>query len=151
MRLPQGGAPIRRRVASPVSFREREEVMRSFIGTWVLALALVANASGGPLAGAEVSASATAAVGYEVVELVRGAPFHLAGGAYVGPDGDLYVASIFGGEIVVLDVDGGEIVGRLGPDDGVLGPDDLVFGPDGSLYWTDMLVGEVGRRTPTAR
>ncbi|MBW6457387.1 MAG: SMP-30/gluconolactonase/LRE family protein [Trueperaceae bacterium] len=93
-------------------------------------------------------ASATAASGYEIVELVRGAPLHLAGGAYAGPDGHLYVASIFGGEIVVLDVDSGEIVGRLGPDDGVLGPDDLAFGPDGSLYWTDMLVGEVGRRTP---
>jgi sugar lactone lactonase YvrE len=122
--------------------------MRSFIGTWVLAFALLANASGDPLAGAEVSASATAAAGYEVVELVRGAALHLAGGAYVGPDGRLYVASLFGGEVVVLDVDGGEIVGRLGPDDGVLGPDDLAFGPDGSLYWTDTLVGEVGRRTP---
>jgi sugar lactone lactonase YvrE len=122
--------------------------MRGFVGSWVLAFALVANASGGSPADAVILASATAASGYEIVELVRGAPLHLAGGAYVGPDGRLYVASLFGGEIVVLDVDGGEIVRRLGPDDGVLGPDDLTFGPDGSLYWTDFLVGEVGRRTP---
>jgi len=122
--------------------------MRAFGGSWVLAFALVANASGGAPPDGAILASATAVSGYEIVELVRGAPFHLAGGAYVGPDGRLYVASIFGGEIVVFDVDSGEIVGRLGPDDGVLGPDDLVFGPDGSLYWTDMLVGEVGRRTP---
>ncbi|MDF1524019.1 MAG: hypothetical protein P1P87_14535 [Trueperaceae bacterium] len=94
-----------------------------------------------------VSASATAASGYEIVELVRGAAFHGAGGADVGPDGLLYVASVFGGEIVVLDVERGELVGRLRSDDGVSGPDDVVFGPDGSLYWTDMIVGEVGRRT----
>ena len=121
--------------------------MRSFMGSWLLAFALVTNASGGAPPDDAILASATAASGYEIVELVRGAPLHLAGGAYAGPDGHLYVASVFGGEIVVLDVDSGEIVRRLGPDDGVLGPDDLAFGPDGSLYWTDMLVGEVGRRT----
>ncbi|MFU8889014.1 MAG: hypothetical protein ACNA8N_10480 [Trueperaceae bacterium] len=118
------------------------------MGSWVLAFALIANASGGAPPGSAILASASAASGYEIVELVRGAPLHLAGGAYAGPDGHLYVASLFGGEIVVLDVDSGEIVRRLGPDEGVLGPDDLAFGPDGSLYWTDMLVGEVGRRTP---
>jgi hypothetical protein len=37
--------------------------------------------------------------------------------------------------------------GGTGPD-GVLGPDDVTFGPDGSMYWTDILVGEVGRRAP---
>ena len=122
--------------------------MRGFLGSWVLAVALVANASGGAPREGAILGSATSASGYEIVELVRGAALHGTNGAYVGPDGDLYVASLFGGEIVVLDVDGGEIVRRLGPDDGVLGPDDLVFGPDGSLYWTDLMVGEVGRRAP---
>ncbi|HEX5667286.1 MAG TPA: hypothetical protein VFX73_00715 [Chitinophagaceae bacterium] len=42
----------------------------------------------------------------------------------------------------------GKIVDRIGFDQGVKSPDDLVFGPDGSLYWTDILLGEVVRRTP---
>ena len=116
-----------------------------------MSFVLVANASSGMAVGAEVWASATAAAGYDIVEVVRGAAFHGACGAYVGPDGYLYVASIFGGDIVAFDVDRGEIVGRFGPEDGVLGPDDVTFGLDGSLYWTDMIVGEVGRRPPTAR
>ncbi|MFO8149175.1 MAG: hypothetical protein R6T93_02675 [Trueperaceae bacterium] len=115
---------------------------------WVLSFALVANASGGPPIGTEVSASASAATGYEIVELVRGGQLHGANGTYVGPDGLLYVASIFGGEIVAFDVDRGEVVRRFGPDDGVLGPDDVTFGPDGSMYWTDIMAGEVGRRAP---
>jgi sugar lactone lactonase YvrE len=114
--------------------------MRCALGLWFVSLVLVANASGGM--------SATAAPGYEIVEVVRGAGFHGACGVAVGPDGHLYVASLFGGEVVVLDVDLGEIVGRVGTDDGVSGPDDVTFGPDGSLYWTDMVVGEVGRRAP---
>jgi streptogramin lyase len=56
------------------------------------------------------------------VELVRGAALHGANGAYVGPDGHLYVASLFGGEIVAFDVESGEVVRRYGPEDGVLGP-----------------------------
>ena len=42
----------------------------------------------------------------------------------------------------------GEIEERLGPAEGIRGPDDLAFGPDGSLYWTDILIGDVGRRYP---
>jgi sugar lactone lactonase YvrE len=122
--------------------------MRGSLAWWVLVFALVANASGGAPADVAVLTSARTTSGYEIVELVRGAAFHGACGADVGPDGHLYVASFLGGEIVVLDVDRGEIVGRLGPADGVFGPDDAIFGPDGSLYWTDMIVGEVGRRTP---
>jgi sugar lactone lactonase YvrE len=31
----------------------------------------------------------------------------------------------------------------------VEGPDDVTFGPDGSLYWTSLMTGNVGRLTPT--
>jgi len=85
---------------------------------------------------------------YEITELVRGAPIHGANGMFFGPDGHLYVASVLGLEIVVLDPVTGEMLDRLGTDDGVTMPDDVTFGPDGSLYWTDIMTGEVGRRTP---
>lgn len=52
------------------------------------------------------------------------------------------------GEIVALNPRNGKIVARFGPVQGVLAPDDVTFGPDGSMYWTDILVGEVGRMTP---
>ncbi|MEM9487878.1 MAG: hypothetical protein AAGC55_01975 [Myxococcota bacterium] len=38
---------------------------------------------------------------------------------------------------------------RLGPDQGVFYPDDLVLAPDGTLYWTDIVLGHVGRLTPS--
>lgn len=80
--------------------------------------------------------------------LVRGAPLHGANGVTVNDQGLLYIASAVGREIVVMDPHNGKILHRFGPESGVVGPDDVVFGPDGSLYWTDILSGEVGRLTP---
>jgi sugar lactone lactonase YvrE len=125
-----------------------EERMRFTLRLGLLSVALVALASGGLARDAEVLASATAAPGYEIVELVRGSALHGANGVYFGPDGNLYVAVFAGSEIVALDPQSGEIVARFGRDQGVLAPDDVVFGPDGSMYWTDIFVGEVGRRAP---
>ncbi|MEM7587032.1 MAG: SMP-30/gluconolactonase/LRE family protein [Acidobacteriota bacterium] len=80
--------------------------------------------------------------------LTRGAPIQGSNGIAVGPDGKLYVTSVSGREIVVMNRFSGRIIDRLGVDDGVETPDDCVFGPDGSLYWTAIFAGEVGRRAP---
>lgn len=80
--------------------------------------------------------------------LTRGAPIQGTNGIAVGPDGKLYVTSVSGREIVVMNRNSGRILDRLGTDIGVETPDDAVFGPDGSLYWTALFAGEVGRREP---
>ena len=85
---------------------------------------------------------------YELEVLVQGAALNGANGLDVGPEDFLYVASVNGQEIVVFNKFSGDIIKRFGPESGVLGPDDLVFGPDGTLYWTDILTGYVGRMTP---
>ena len=79
--------------------------------------------------------------------LATGAALHAANGIEIGPDGNLYVASVNGQEIAVMNRNNGKIIKRFGPASGVLGPDDLVFGPDCTLYWTDILTGYVGRMT----
>jgi len=87
-------------------------------------------------------------VTYTVSEIGTGAALNGANGLDIGPDGNLYVASVIGLNITVMDTENGVISERLEQDMQIKGPDDLVFGPDGSLYWTDILVGEVGRMAP---
>jgi len=89
--------------------------------------------------------------GYEkktVKVVVKGSPIHGANGIMFNSSDLLYIASVFGREILVMDPETGQIINRLGPDKGVESPDDLTFGPDGSLYWTSIITGEVGRLTP---
>jgi sugar lactone lactonase YvrE len=86
--------------------------------------------------------------GPRVQVFVEGAQVRGANGILFGPDGNLYIASVVTPGIVAMNPETGEIVRQLGPDDGAKGPDDLAFGSDGSLYWTDILYGEVGRLTP---
>lgn len=80
--------------------------------------------------------------------LVRGAAIHGSDGVYFDSDDNLYISSVWGGEIVVIDPQSGTILDRLGPDDGVISADDVFIAPDGSIYWTSLLNGDVGRIQP---
>ncbi|MCX6633720.1 MAG: PKD domain-containing protein, partial [Acidobacteria bacterium] len=66
-------------------------------------------------------------------------------------DDRLHIASVWGQEILIMDPQNGKIIKRIGPEVGVGTPDDLAFGPDGSLYWTSLATGEVGRLTPDGK
>lgn len=103
----------------------------------------VAGASAGPL-----SHGAASADRYQTKVFVRGAPIHGANGLAVDASGRLLVASGMGCELVVLDRQTGEVLARLGHDVGVDSPDDVAVGPDGSVYWTDLSLGQVGRLAP---
>ena len=63
-------------------------------------------------------------------------------------DGNVYVASVGGSEITVHDPETGEILDRIGQERGVNGPDDVFITQDGTIYWTDLIAGNVGRLTP---
>jgi len=78
--------------------------------------------------------------------LVQGSQLHAANGIFFDSHDRLYIACGLGPEIVGMDMETGEILDRVKTE--VHSPDDLTFGPDGSLYWTDILTGEVGRCTP---
>ncbi len=92
--------------------------------------------------------AAPALAGTPIRVLVDGAAIQGSNGLAVGPDGLLYVASVAGREIVVVNRFTGAVTGRLGTEIGVETPDDVAFGPDGSLYWTGFFAGEVGRLRP---
>lgn len=83
----------------------------------------------------------------EVSVLATGGSISGANGLHFSPTGELYVASVLGSEIVVLNPVTGAVIERLR--DGVDGPDDVAFAPDGAFYWTSILTGEVAGITST--
>lgn len=116
----------------------------SSVAVAALALALVPTAS----AASAGPASGQDGARYQVTEMIKGATIHGANGLAIDRAGRLLVASVWGAEIVVVDPQTGAIEDRLGSDVRVDSPDDVAIGPDGSLYWTDLLSGEVGRLAP---
>jgi sugar lactone lactonase YvrE len=127
-----------------------EADMRSTVRMIAVVLAAVLLAGCGGQAMTK-GASGDTETGVEAKVLVTGSPIHGANGVYFGPDGNLYVASVFGMEIIKMNPNTGEILDRIGPERGVLCPDDLTFGEDGSLYWTAILTGEVGKIGPDGK
>ena len=84
---------------------------------------------------------ATASSELEII--ATGANIAGANGLAIGPDGNLYVTSVLGSTISVINPESGEIVKTYGSDDGVIGPDDVDFFSDGSWFWTSIMTGQV--------
>ena len=103
--------------------------MRVRVGIGLLLLTLTAGCAEEPPAPLEVQVIAS------------GANISGANGIHFSPDGRLYVASVIGSELIVLDPESGEVLERL--TEGVDGPDDVAFNSEGDFYWTSILTGEV--------
>ncbi len=80
--------------------------------------------------------------------LHRGSVFNGANGLFFGPGDRLYLASVGGGKLSVVDPRSGHVIERLGSEVGVLSPDDVTVAPDGTVYWTNILDGTVGKLSP---
>ncbi len=80
--------------------------------------------------------------------IASGANIAGANGIHFGPDGLLYITSVIGSDLTVINPDSGEEVKRFTAADGVIGPDDVAFASDGSYYWTSILTGEVAGFNP---
>ena len=88
----------------------------------------------------EDSAS-TASTKLEII--ATGANIAGANGLAIGPDDNLYVTSVLGSTVSVINPESGEIVKTYGADDGVIGPDDGDFFSDGNWFWTSIMTGQV--------
>ncbi len=67
-------------------------------------------------------------------------------GISFAPDGSLYVANVFGSTITQIDPDSGAIISRLTAEDNVFFPDDVFVAPDGTIYWTEIALGNVFKK-----
>ena len=83
---------------------------------------------------------------YRVETLVTGGPMHGAKGITFGPDGMLYVCSVFSQSIYRVNVETGEVTVAVGAPDGE--SDDVAFAPDGTMAWTALVSGEIRGQRP---
>ena len=125
-------------------------VMKSAVRTLIVSLIVILTAGCGGKA-LNKALSGDTVKGVKAKVLAAGSPIHGANGLYFGPDGNLYIGSVFGREIIKMNPNTGKILDRIGPERGVESPDDLTFGKDGSLYWTAIATGEVGKIGPDGK
>jgi sugar lactone lactonase YvrE len=81
---------------------------------------------------------------YRVETLVTGGPMHGAKGIAFGPDGYLYVCSVYAQSIYRVNVNTGEVTTEVPAPDGE--SDDVAFAPDGTMAWTALPSGEIRAR-----
>ena len=118
-------------------------VKRQHLITLAAAAAMAASLPGA------VTAQAPAFAAEDGVPVWQSSVLNSANGVYIGPDGNVYAASVFGDEITVQDPNTGEVLDRIGPERGVHGPDDVFVTDDGTVYWTEYLLGgNVGMLKP---
>ncbi|QNN53990.1 hypothetical protein [Nocardioides mesophilus] len=125
--------------------------MRRRLGALLATASLVVAGAAPAVVARADAAGPQGAAGYRLSTLVKGAAIHGANGLAIDRQGRLLVASAMGAEIVGVQRSTGQVVKRWGHAAGVDSPDDVAVGPDGSVYWTDLPAGEVGRRTPDGK
>lgn len=129
----------------------RARLCRRRAGFWVAA-ALAVTSFMAPTAGAtsaEEPSAASAAPAGPIDVWGQAADVPGPNGIFVGgPNNYIYQANVAGEEIDVVDPESGEVLDRIGPERGVHGPDDLYVTPDGTIYWTEIFQGNVGRLAP---
>ncbi len=96
-----------------------------------------------PVEQATDNMQATASTDPVLEVIADGANIAGANGIHFGPDGLLYITSVIGSDITIIDPQSGEEIKRFTAADGVIGPDDIAFASDGAFYWTSILAGEV--------
>jgi sugar lactone lactonase YvrE len=80
--------------------------------------------------------------------IVEGAEVPGANGLFFDKNDRLYVASVNGTRLFVVDPDTGKTLETLGADKGVMSPDDVTIAPDGTIYFTNLVHGTVGSISP---
>ena len=116
--------------------------------TWVWGIGVAAVLLATPATGDGTTPTATASPTYTREVFIQGGPLGGINGVVFDGDDRLIVASVLEQNIRVLDPATGAVLQEYGAEQGVLNPDDVALGPDGSLYWTNIVSGTVGRRAP---
>jgi len=83
---------------------------------------------------------------YRVETLVAGGPLHGAKGIAFGPDGMLYICSVYAQSIYRVNVNSGQVSTAVPAPQGE--SDDVAFAPDGTMAWTALPSGEIRARRP---
>jgi streptogramin lyase len=111
-----------------------------------LILLLAATIVGTGCATTQNQQSAAPTTAYRTETLVSGGPLHGAKGITFGPDGHLYVCSVYAQSIYRVNVATGEVTTAVGAPHGE--SDDVAFAPDGTMAWTALPSGEIRARHP---
>jgi sugar lactone lactonase YvrE len=83
-----------------------------------------------------------------VETVLRSTAIYGANGLAIDKDDHLVIAAINPKAVLVMDTDTGKILTKY-TDPLITGPDDVSIGRDGSIYYTDIFSGNVGRISPT--